>query len=73
MGHFSTLKTNYRFYLITFTEKFSSLINSRIKVMLLDAARKLNLLDLNDNLLFLGFLFSLVTLEAKLSVAQDLI
>jgi len=36
--------------------------------VLLDAAGELNLLDLNDDLLFLGLLLALVTLEAELAV-----
>ena len=68
MSHLSTLETNYCLYLVSFSEEPFSLIYSGIEVVLLNAAGELNLLDLNDNLLLLCFLFSLVTLETELSV-----
>ena len=45
--------------------------DSGIKIVLLDTAGELNLLDLDDDLLLLGLLLSLVTLEAELTVIDS--
>ena len=71
MRHFSSLKANDGFYFITFSQKLLCMINASIKVVLFNAAGKLNFFNLNYYLLLLCLFFSFVTLKAELSVIDS--
>ena len=68
MRHFSALKAQTHPDLVSLFEKLDCALSLGIKVMLVDTAGELYLLDLHGLLLFLLLLFSLVLLIAELAV-----
>ncbi len=71
MAHLTSAETQYDLNLIAFTEETHRVLDLGLEVVGLDTAGKLYLLDLDNILLFLCFLFSLFLLVAVASVIGD--
>ncbi len=71
MAHLTSAETQYDLNLIAFTEETHCMLDLGLEVVVLDTAGKLYLLDLDDILLFLCFLFSLFLFVAVASVVND--
>ena len=72
VAHLAAAELHDNTDLIARGQKLLGLIELRLVVVRVDTTGKLNLLDLNDLLLLLGFLLSLLLLEAELTVVHDL-
>ena len=70
--HFTALEFQHHANLVTARQKLLCLIELGLIVVGINAAGELNLLDLNDLLLLLGFLFTLLLFKQILTVVHDL-
>ena len=71
MAHLTSAEAQYDLNLIAFTEETHRVLDLGLEVVGLDTAGKLYLLDLDNVLLLLCFLFSLFLLVAVASVVSD--
>ena len=70
MCHLSSAEHNDNLDLIPVGKKTLCVVYAGVEVMRVDTAGELNLLDLNDLLLFACFLFLFIALEAELAVVH---
>ena len=72
MGHFATAETNGNLYLIASLQELAGVVGLGIKIVGVNVQGKTNFLNVNDLLIFFGFLFTLGLFEAVLAVIQNL-
>ena len=72
MAHFTTLELHHHAHLVSVAQKAKRVLDLGLKVVGVDTAGQLDLLELNSLLLFLRFLLTLATLEQELAVIHNL-
>ena len=71
VAHLSSLKSHYDPDLISALQKLYGVAELGVKIVSIDTTGKLDLLELDDLLLFLGFLLLFVALETVFTVIHD--
>ena len=69
--HFASLEANNSLYLVAACKKFACVIDTRFKVVRINAAGKLNFLDFCDLLIFLCFFFFFLAFKAIFAVIHS--
>lgn len=72
VGHLTAAEAHSDLDAIAFLEELHRVSHLDVQVVRVDAGRHANLLDLDDALILLGFLFLLELVEAELAVVHDL-
>ena len=72
MSHFTSSESDRSLYLIAVLEEFESIVELGIKIVCVDIERKTHFLDINDMLIFSGFLLSLSLFKTVLAVVHNL-
>jgi len=72
VAHFAPLELHHHANLVSVGKKTQCVLYLGFKIVRVDAAGKLNFLELNGLLLLLGFLFALIAFKAEFTVVHDL-
>lgn len=72
MCHFATAEAHGNLNAVAFSEEFHRVAHFGVKVIRVDARRHTNLLDLDNTLVFLRFLFPFELVKAEFAVIHDL-
>ena len=72
MSHLPAAEAHRYLHTVAVGEELLSVAELRVEVVGVDTGRHTDLLDLDDTLIFLGFLFLLRLLETELTIVHDL-
>ena len=72
MRHFTPAEAHSDFYAVSVLQEFHRVAHFGIQVVRINAGRHTDLLDFNDMLVFLSFLFLFELVEAEFTVVHDL-
>ena len=72
VAHFASLELHHHAHLVSCGQEAVCMLDLGFEIVRVDAAGKLDLLELDDLLLFLCFLFAFFAFEAELAVIHDL-